>query len=263
MFSPAYGRPLPPGDPSRAAADVLGRVFADHFCPAQDVPADRRGQIEPKFFFDWCATYLATLDGDAVCRAAGVDAGWWPHVLDLGSDPAASLRTRQVWAHIALYGRPAPRQGLKEVAVALLLRWEDGTILPVTARCRPEIQPEAAALTDADVGMFLALHGLRLAEPVLAEGLDRLHAQGEQMGDEAAFNTAIGCIHKLVPDLAAGVRDTVKKWARMFVGVFAPPIPPAALAQARADVRRRADKGHPAGPGVRAQRPPAQGGWDA
>ncbi len=247
------------------AAILLLDYFLTKLCQAQELDWTARVQVSLGAFLLWFQENYP--DGNAAldeaCAALGLgeeEAGKLPSLFATAN---TEVLTR-LWPLAQFYHKPEPLQALASLQFNMVLRWRDGRILPITSPVVMTLPPGDKA-KEFDVLFILDQQLQYFLEQVRLGGLDALHGEAEQFGDEHPYNFLMGTLLKVANpntpdhDLIAiarhvrqpPLREYFTKYMRLLQQLYRCPISP----QAQALLTQHTA---PAAPPA-----PSQGGWDS
>jgi hypothetical protein len=250
-------KPVPQNQTERAV-HLLRHLFHTEFCVEEDVPQDKKIDVEPFYFCGWLDKHMGMMDGEAACEIAKVPYSTWDFVramVDKGTAPEALF---QVWYSIVLSDRPDPAHKLTSINIVTNLTYADGTISTTQAFMTRDML-EGPDFNDNIVASIMRSNMRAMLVSMMKLGLDGLYEKSKENiftspEPEDPFDVMMGLMIKhLVPQLKPALQPAVKTYVRLAQQLIRPVLPPEVVAQLRA--RAEKNKGKEAGK--------PRGGWDA
>lgn len=250
-------------DRDENAVKLLRVLFHDVFCPAENVPDERKAQVLPVYFYGWLDKEWTTLDQEELSTKAGTDEDTWAFVRRLLESGTAPEATAAIWYTIVLAGRPKPPVEVASINLVCNVTFADKSISTTQAFvCR-----EMFTGPGFDDALFFTVvrNVMKQAiESMMGSGLAGLHQEAakNQFTSEHPndpFEVLMGWVIKhmirgepMPGKLAPQLAKPVETYMRLAQQCIRPPIPEHIINQFR--VRQAQEQGKEAGK--------PRGGWN-
>jgi len=253
---------------------ILCGHFFNVFCEQNDVSLDDRAKVPIQDFVMWLQQMLTTmgLEGElAHCEMAGVDHDeTWNFFYDKIHQQDGINQLAGVWYQICLKHRGEPAHELDSIHLAVILKYKDGQVCPLSSFVPSELSSMGGKFTDGTACTLVQSNAHGLMEMIRDMGLDGLYHQSTSAPDQA-YEELMGLIvmilngaaiippgkeikHENHVKLNEASRDPCLNVQRLLQGLFRPIIPPQVkemIANRRARLEQQ--EGDPGKP---------SGGWD-
>ncbi len=233
---------------------ILAHLFND-MCDGDPDFADpvKRRAVSVAYFAQWLQENVGLKNGVTICGDLGVVPEAWEMVQHIAHS-GNYIPILGVWPRILLGEQTVPKHPLRSFHLLAILEWEDGCMVPISVYTPKEFAPNAV-LTDGIVASMLQQQISAAVTPLMDQGLDGMHEHmTDTYGGEDVFNTLMGTMLKVIPQLDKRLQPYLHKWMRLFQGFIRPPIPPHIQTHIE-NVRRKL-----AAKGETGDKP--KGGWD-
>lgn len=216
----------------REVVRLLQHLFHNLFAVEENVPENKLAAVLPSEFLGWLTGKLPLLEAERIVAEAQVPLAAWERLCAIIDSDSGGDRLSHLWYLVCLGQRAAPKHKLARVSLNLLLTWDDGTLLPMSAVVTDQMIEEPT-FTDAIVATILSRNAATFTEYLFKLGLDGLHKHGTNyrgLTEQDPFEIMVNALqHKLVPQLPPEYRPLVENYVRLVQGLFRPLVPPQAL----------------------------------
>lgn len=166
-------------DRDENAVKLLRVLFHDVFCPAEDIPDEKKPTVLPVYFYGWLDKHWIELDQEELSTKAGTEADTWHfvrQVIDSGTAPEA---TNGIWYTIILAGKPKPDVEVASINVVCNVTFADKSISTTQGFvCR-----EMFTGPGFDDALFITVARnvmKQVLESMMTSGLAGLHKEAEK-----------------------------------------------------------------------------------
>lgn len=154
---------------------AIGGVFFEDFCREFSVPDHMRPSVDPKPFMQWLPTEVAKYTYEtlqAAVEPVKITPDSAKFMLELPFKAYGPNHITALWPFLTLKNRTR-KHAVRSVNLALMIQFEDGTIVPMNMLAHKDISTEP--LDDGHVAHLVITRTPDLATQVSLTGLDVLH----------------------------------------------------------------------------------------
>lgn len=77
--------------------DALAHLFHRRFCPAENVPDEKKPYVTPAYFVGWLEAHLDLTDADEICEAAEVAHATWEKLCEMVHEQRLYSALVSIW----------------------------------------------------------------------------------------------------------------------------------------------------------------------
>lgn len=190
------------------------RLFRE-MCAAEDIGVDQQPGVNLPYFMEWVHRHLDIRGCDQFADVT--DTATYELVKALAVDDPR--RIANLWWPICLCNRKAtPTYELESISWSLMLRYKDGTLLPITCHMTPRDE----RITDAGLLSQLQERQALFFNEILNHGIDRLHESGKNMGGVQVFDILIGAFKQIIDQIKPEYREQLTEYLTMIINMIYP-----------------------------------------
>lgn len=214
-----------PMPPDQQRVEMLIHLFHGPFKEESQITDEQITTVIPSFFLQWIATAYPMLNKHELAETVGVEMDVWEWFSQMAEGRIPVEVLIDIWPAITLARRPKPLYDIETASVILLLRYKDGTLFPMHIFAVAEALAQKDKVRDNDLAYFLRTRALVALDQFRTDGIDGMHAQGANYGDEETFNMFMGAMLTFVnTQIQPELREPLISYVRLMQGLLRPKI---------------------------------------